>query len=335
MKNIKDDVKSGKFKRVYLFCGEEDYLREHYERRAAEKIVGPGSELMDLSFIDGKNYSFESLRRAFETPPFAGGGRLTVYRDSGLVATGKKDESDKAEGYLSKLIASGANIPNVVIFSESKIDKRGKLYKTVEKANGVAEFKQPPEKELVAWVAGICGRGGCSIKTDAAAALIRYAPDMNAMRLEAEKLAAYRGDGGAITLENVELLCVKSIDVKVFALISAIGAKNQPAAVAMYRDLIYEKESPLRILSLIARQFGIIMRVKELSALNKNVSEISEALALRSFIAAEALRQGRLFSGQNLEAAYAECLETDYKIKTGRIAERLGVELLIIKYSAA
>ena len=332
MNDFKKDLKNKNFKRAYLFCGDEKYLRSHYEKRAAEAIV-PGSELMDLTVSDG-GLAPGALARAFETPPFTAEKRLTIFRDTGLFAAGKKDEADAAENYIAKVLAAAEAPLAVVIFSESRIDKRVKIYKIMEKSGGVAEFKTPSEKELIDWITGIANRNGCTIKPAAAAAVVRYAADMAALESETMKLVAYRVSG-EITPDDVERLCVKSLDIKVFALISAIGAKNRAAAVNMYRGLIEEKESPLMILGLIARQFGIMLRVRELSAGGAGVGEMSEALGLRSFVTVEALRQTKLFTGDSLDNAFAECLETDYRIKTGRVAERLGVELMIIKYSAA
>ena len=333
MTDFKKDLKENNFKRVYLFYGEEDFLREHYEKRAIEKIV-PGAELTDLEIIDGKGYSVEILARAFETPPFMSGRRLIIFKDTGLFAAGKKDETEKTEKYISKILAAKETPFTVAIFSEIKTDKRGRLYKTVEKAGGAAEFKTPPEKELISWIAGLFKKSEIKIEPEAAALLVRYASDMNALCLETEKLIAYKGAGGTVGPRDVELLCAKSIDVKIFGLIAAIGNKEQAAAVNMYRDLLAEKESPFHILSLIARQLGIIMSVKELAAQGKNAYDASAVLGLRSFITAEAYKQARLFSAGYLAEAFNECLETDFSIKTGRIAERLAVELLIIKYSA-
>ena len=333
MKNFKNDIKTNNFKRAYLFYGEEDFLRFHYEKQAAKKIAGD-AELMDVSVYDGKAYSLETLIKNCESPPFSADKRLVIFKDTGLFAPGAKDEADKCEKYLTQYLASKGEFFCVVIFSESKIDKRGKLYKLMEKSNGTAEFKTPPEKELSAWVADMFNKNARRISQPAAAMLVRRARDMNALVMEAEKLIAYKEAGQTAEEADVELICAKNLELRIFDLISAIGNKNRALAINLYRALIEAKESPIGVLSLMARQFGVIMQTAELSAQRKSADEIAAALGLRTFVVYEALRQQKLFARESAGKAYAECLDTDVRIKTGRIAGETGVELLVIKYSA-
>ena len=333
MKNLKNDIKTGNYKSVYLFFGEEDYLRKLYEKQLIKKLIPEEAALMNLDVTDGKNYTLEKLVSSCETPPFMAERRLAVFKDTGLFAPGKKDETEKCEKYISAILKSERQPLTVVVFSESKIDKRGKLYKIIEKSGGAVEFNTPPEKDVVDWIVKEFKKSNISISPSNASILIRNAPDMNALVMEMDKLIAYKGNGSTVKEEDIDLICIKSLESKIFGLISAIGGKDKQAAVSMYHNLIMAKESPIGILSLMARQFGIILRVTELNSQKRNANDIAEALGLRSFIITDALKQSRLFSYKDLLAAYAECLDTDVSIKTGRIAGETGVELLIAKYS--
>jgi len=333
MKNFKNDLKTNNFKRVYLFYGEEDFLRFHYEKQAIKKIAGD-AELMDVNVYDGKAYNLETLIKNCESPPFMADKRLAVFKDTGLFAPGAKEEADKCEKYLAQYMSLTGDFFCVVIFSESKIDKRGKLYKLMDKYGGTAEFKTPPEKELISWVSDMFIKNNRKITPPAATTLVRRVRDMNALVMEADKLIAYISAGQTAEEEDVELICAKNLEFKIFDLISAIGGKNRALAINLYRGLVEAKESPIGVLSLMARQFGVIMQTAELNAQRKSAAEIAGALGVRPFVVYEALKQQKLFARENLSKAYAECLETDFNIKTGRITGETGVELLVIKYSA-
>ena len=333
MKNFKNDLKTNNFKRVYLFYGEEDFLRFHYEKQAIKKIAGD-AELMDVNVYDGKAYNLETLIKNCESPPFMADKRLAVFKDTGLFAPGAKEEADKCEKYLAQYMSLTGDFFCVVIFSESKIDKRGKLYKLMDKYGGTAEFKTPPEKELISWVSDMFIKNNRKITPPAATTLVRRVRDMNALVMEADKLIAYISAGQTAEEEDVELICAKNLEFKIFDLISAIGGKNRALAINLYRGLVEAKESPIGVLSLMARQFGVITQTAELNAQRKSAAEIAGALGVRPFVVYEALKQQKLFARENLSKAYAECLETDFNIKTGRITGETGVELLVIKYSA-
>ena len=47
-------------------------------------------------------------------------------------------------------------------------------------------------------------------------------------------------------------------------MVGAVAEKNQKKALELYYDLLTLKEPPMRILFLIARQFNILLQVKEL-----------------------------------------------------------------------
>ena len=49
MQSLDNDIKSGKFKRVYLIYGEESFLVKEYENKLKESIIPAGAETMNLS----------------------------------------------------------------------------------------------------------------------------------------------------------------------------------------------------------------------------------------------------------------------------------------------
>ena len=52
MKTLSEDIKTGKFKRVYLLCGEEEYLVKNYKNQLIQAING--GDTMNSNFYEGK-----------------------------------------------------------------------------------------------------------------------------------------------------------------------------------------------------------------------------------------------------------------------------------------
>ena len=89
----------------------------------------------------------------------------------------------------------------------------------------------------------------------------------------------------------------------------------------------------MRILFLIARQFNMLMQVRELKSKGFQSKAIGEKVGLPGFIAGKYMAQCTRFSKEELRQAVEACVEAEEAIKTGRMNDNMSVELLIIKYS--
>lgn len=325
MKFLKDDIKKGTYKSVYLLYGEEHFLIKHYEGELKSNIIPEGSETMNLSLFQGKDAVADSIIDASETMPFFNEYRLVLAKDTGFFALGRKEESDKIASYISDVPES-----TIIVFIENDIDKRNSLYKAVSKMGRAVEFKTPGEKDLLDWIIKYCKKRGKTIERPTAITLLQTVlNDMATIASEMDKLTAYVGND-VITAEDISLVCNKSVESKIFDLVGAIGNKKAHIALDVFANLLHMKESPIMVLSMIARQFRIILQCKDLSHNNMPVDKISEKLGIRSFIARDCLKQAKNFETETLLKAYEKCLKADVGIKTGRIDAKLAVELLIL-----
>lgn len=69
MKNIQEDIKSGKFKQAYLLYGEEAYLKQQYKRNLV-KALNPDDDTMNFARYEGKGIDVRELLSLFDTMPF-------------------------------------------------------------------------------------------------------------------------------------------------------------------------------------------------------------------------------------------------------------------------
>ena len=95
-----------------------------------------------------------------------------------------------------------------------------------------------------------------------------------------------------------------------------------------------KKEPPMRILFLLARQFKLLMEVKELDKLGTARKEIAEKTGINPFVVGKYQVQAKAFTTQELRKIIEDSVDTEECVKTGRLTDTLGVELFIMKYSA-
>ncbi|MCL2616360.1 MAG: DNA polymerase III subunit delta [Defluviitaleaceae bacterium] len=330
MKELMQDIKIKAFKPLYLLFGEERYLVRLYEAKLRDAIVPPAFEAMNMDIFEGKAVRVEDIEIRATTLPFMCERRLLIVRESGLFAAGRKDESERIAEFFKHLPPD-----TVIVFVEDDVDKRSKAYKQAA-ANGLAvEFSTPSENELVAWVSRQFKEQGKSIMPQNAATLLRYvAFDMYAAASEVAKLSAYIGSAADIAAADIEAVCVKSVEARIFELVDAVANKDAPKALERLDNLLAAKESPLMVIVMIARQFRIMLMCKECAAQGLGTEATAAATGLRSFVVSAALKQSRGFDEASLINALQDCAETDNRIKTGKIQDRLGVEMLIVRHSS-
>lgn len=327
MKELTAQIKTLNFNRLYVFYGEENYLKDSFADKIVDAVMSKDARLMNLDVLDEKTYSAGLLSDKCETIPFMADMRVIIVKDSKIFAPGKKDESEKTEKYLT-LIPETA----IVIFIEDKLDKRLSLFKASSKSGKCVEFKTPGEGELVKWIVNIANANKRKIAPQTCAFFLQTVnSSMDTLYIELNKLIDYTTD----TIEKSDILSVttKSLESKVFDLVDAIGNKNLKDALDIYNNLLFLKESPLGILAMMARQFKLMLACGELKAKNKSSQEIADSMNLKSFAVSGAIKQSANFNPETLKMAFRECLETDVNIKTGKISDALGVEVLIIKYA--
>lgn len=326
MQRLIADLKSGNYKQIYLLYGEEDYLRKQYRDKLREALV-PEGDTMNYRYYSGKEVPVGEVIDFAETMPFFAERRVLVLEDTGLFQKGGEA--------LAAYMESPAPTVNFV-FVESEIDKRSKIYKAVSKNGAVIEFARQDENTLKRWVLSMLRKENKQISEATLNLFFQMTgADMCNIRSETEKLLCYCMNKDSITAKDVEEICAKQVTNQIFAMVDAIAAKQQKEALALYYDLLTLKEPPMRILFLIARQFHILLQVKELAMKGYHDRDIAEKVGLHGFIAGKYVRQASKFKASYLREAVESCVEAEEMVKTGRMDDQLSVEMIIVRYSAA
>ena len=244
MKNIQEDIKTGNFKQAYLLYGEEAYLKQQYKHNLI-KALNPDGDTMNFSHYEGKGTDVKQLIDLCETMPFFAERRVILLEDTGFF----KNKCDELADYMKAL-------PDYLcmVFAESEVDKRSRMYKAVKNCGRIAEFVRQDEKTLMRWAAGLLGKEGKKItQKDMELLLTKTGVDMGNLRMELEKLITYTGERDVVTGADIEAVCTTQTQNKIFDMVRAVTEKNQKRALDLYYDLLTLKEPPMRILFLLIR----------------------------------------------------------------------------------
>ena len=321
MQTLNQDIKTGEFKQIYLLYGEEAFLKNSYKNRLKEAIIG--DDTMNFARFEGKGLDVDELIRLADTMPFFAERRLILVEDSGFF----KSASDALVQYLPSMPDT-----TILLFVETEVDRRNRLYKKVKDMGYAAELNRQDSAQLARWAGGILTREQKKITKHTMELFLSMAgDDMENIRMELEKLISYTLGREVITDEDVLAVCTVQVTNRIFEMVSAIVNRQPRKAMDLYEDLLTLKEPPMRILFLIARQFNQLLQVKDLMGKGMDKGTIASKLKMQPFVVGKTMPQARQFGREQILSYVEFCVETEEAVKSGRLQDRLAVELLITR----
>lgn len=321
MQTINEDIKSGQYKKVYLLYGEESFLKQSYKKKLKEAVAG--DDTMNYNYFEGKGLDVNELISLSDTMPFFSDKRLIIIEDSGFFKTFSEALAD----YLPM-------IPDTtcIVFVEDAVDKRNRLFKKVKELGHAAEMKRQDSAQLARWAGTILAQNGRKITGSTMNLFLeRTGDDMENIRMELEKLISYTMGSDVVTTEDVEAVTTVQVTNKIFDMVNAIVTRKTRLAMDLYEDLLTLKEPPMRILFLIARQFNQLLLVKEMTAKGTDRGTIASKLKIPPFVAGKVSAQAGAFTREQILSYVKGCVEAEEAVKTGKMNDRMAVELLITR----
>ncbi len=317
---------------IYLFYGTESYLIEDELRRLTNALVPQEDRELNLISCNLNLMPIEEVVQEAETPPFMSAHKLIVVRGGALFTAQrlpKTIEHDMAE--LERYLGDPVSYSTIVFVVEyEKLDDRRRIVKKMREKAQVREFAALNDYLLMAWVVKKADLAGARIDGETAQFLVHKAgKELQQLSQEVEKMALYVGQGSEITEEVVDELTSRQLENNIFLLIDAVANLQMQQAFQLLSDLEKNKEEPIKILALLARQFRIMLLAKEAARTGYSERDIASQLAVHPYAVKLALGQGRRFTEQQLQQIMMKLADLDYQIKSGQLDKNLAIEMFI------
>ncbi len=324
---LKKDLSAGQPGQLYIFHGEETYLRDHYLGRLREAVLTGGLGEFNRHDLSARDMSPHALEEAVDCLPMMAERTLVEVTDFDLFKAGEKDR----EGYIRIL----SNLPDycclVFLYDilEYKPDARTKLAQTVKAHSTVVDFARQSPRELVDWVRRHFKAQGKEIDSRLCEELIFLCGDlMHSLQQEIGKIAAY-AKGDKITRADIEAVATPQLSAVVFRIADAIGEKNFDRAAATLGELYQMQKSPYEIMGAFGKQMRQLYSARLALAGGKGAAWVAQLWGMR-YPADRLLVSARRFSLQWCRRAVVRCAQTDLAMKsTGQDAKELMTTLLL------
>ena len=320
---IEAAVKRGEIAPIYCLTGERFLVDSAAAAiRAAVLAEAGAGAAFNHDVFDLKESGLGGALSTARTLPMMARRRLVV---------GKAiDEVKAAE--LEPLVAyvEDPNPATCLVLIGDKVDVRLRAFSALRKRGFLHVFAPLRDNALAGWLRGEARSRGIDIKPDAANALATLAgPDLGRLAQALEQLGIYVGAERAIGVDDVEDLIAETREHAIFELTKAIGLGDVPRALSLCAKMLRNREPPLRIQFMLARQLRQIWRAKELAAAGTSRGDIAGAVGISPYFLDDILVPARRMSRAALERALERLFQADLALKTSRVEPELALSRLV------
>jgi len=320
-------AKTQPLKPAYLILGDDRPKVETALKRLRARIVAEsGTELNIDEFSAGQHAAREVIGAA-NTLAFLAGIRLVLVHG---VEQWRKADKDLIVDYL------GSPAPDSCLaLVGEKLPANDPMRKAVKAVGDVLEFQAPKAAELPAWVMRQAKKLGGQIDISAARFLVqRVGDDQHLLMREVEKLTTFRGRGH-VKIEDIELLCTRTVEAKVFDMVDAVASRHAALVFAELEGLYAAGERPTGLLFRVLRHFQHLSKAVALREEGFSPAQAQTELGLRPYPAKKVVQQAEAYGVDSIGWAIGVLAETDARMKgKGNLPAELELEVCLGRLSA-
>ena len=328
---LKDSLAAGEPGSIYIFCGEESYLREFYLSELKKNLVS-GFENFNYHKLEGKGLTIQTLTEAVEAMPMMARRTMVQVVDWDLYKLSEEQRTG--------LIALLEDFPPYccLVFVYDQIEYKPnktykKLYAALEQYAREVRFEEQSQKELLKWVSRRFKAAGHIIDAPTAEHLLfTCGALMNQLIPEIAKIAAY-AQGERITRADIDAVASPVVEAQVFDMTRAVSRGDFDRAAELLGQLLTLQQEPFMLLSLMGGELRRLHSARIALDAGRDRFWLMEQWNMRSDYQAKLLLENaRRVSRPWCARAVRRCCETDLRIKSVSGADGAGeLKLLLME----
>lgn len=232
------------------------------------------------------------------------------------------------EDYLNN-----SNPNTILIFSlYDKIDKSKEITKTIISKYQYIDIPDLKPNEIKSKITKLFKDNGFSIDDKSITSLLKTCKNNYDLIInESNKITLYYNEPTKVKYEDVLQIISVPLEDNNFKFVDTIMQRNIKESFKMYDDLMIQKVEPIMILSMLAKEIRYTLLIKNLLK-SKNKYDIMKMLDIKyDFQYDKYVNYGYQYKEKQLEEYLKYLCDNDYRIKTGKISNKLALQLFIIK----
>ena len=312
LKVLDDKIKNKDISGVYLFYGEENYDISRYIEKIKKCFdnleVGVNLYILDKTNID-------MLADLCDLVSFLGSKKLIIVKDTGLK--------------FNTAVLDNINEDTTIIIEEKSVDKRTSEWKYLNKNATCIEFAKLNEKDAATYVIKTLSAYDIKVSQEVADYMIANCTSDKLLLInEFKKITSYLEKGSILTKEDVDYICVKTLNAKVFDMLDLAVGKKKEEAIYKLKELLEQKESAIGISIMLFKQIKQMYMIKLLEQ-DGVVNNIAETLGIHPFVYRKLSYSVKKYTTEELRQLILEFGEYDEKSKIGEMDMENGLIRII------
>ncbi len=315
---------------VYLIYGEESYLKKVYIDKIVSKTVDESFADFNFHTFDGKDASLSDIYESAQAVPMMAETKCVLVKDFPL-DTLDENGLDQLKTVIEDNPEDCALIFSFVAY-EPKGAKWTKVIKLFEKLAFAVKLEKKTSVELAKMLeSGAKKRGKVFGKGVAAYLVTCVGADLNTLLNETEKVCAYAQE--EITKEDVDAVCIKSLDARVFDMIRDLTARRFDSAFKKLEQLFEQREDEFQILGALIASYSDIYRAKAAVKSGARAEDVSKYYnyAGKEFRLTNAARNSAQLTFDDIGKCIEILVDADTAMKSTATDKRLILEKTIVK----
>ena len=327
---------------VYILHGDDEFAISQRLAELETRLGDPATAGMNTTRLDGRSTNLELLRSHAAALPFLAKRRLVIITHPLLMAQ-KPDAQARLTGVLDNLPSTSVLIlvEDKPLTDDKELKKKPPKFNWLERWAGqagervaITRLMIPKEQAMLPWIQERANLYEGKITSEAAGLLVSLTDgEPRLCDQEIQKLLAYVNYRRAIEYDDVQSVTADTKQGDIFKMVDALAIQDGRSAMSTLRRLM-EEDEPIRIFSMIVRQFRLLLLAREVIDAGGHKEEVAQRLKQHPFVAEKISGQARRFSLPALERVYHQLLGIDEAIKTGELPDDLALDTLVAEFTS-
>ncbi len=335
---------------IYVFSGEDEYLVTRDAKNLVDSLLPADQRTLGLEVIEAQarnaSEAVAAMVRCIEavrTFGFMGARKVVWFKganffDRSVVA--RASETSEMAAKLAGVISAGLPENNILIVTANAVDRAGAFCKACSARGQVnrQEEVKPYQKEKLAenFTRELLKKNKLQASQGAVAAIVALAgTDSRQLSQEVAKLALFVSPVQSVSERDVAEIVTAAREGDFFQFADAVGHRDLPRALALSRQLIFQKESLIGLVIALETRFRYLVILR--MAAGEEGRQTAELLAsdkgrpMHPYFLGKLQEQARLFSLKEAQECMEAILDTHVKLVSSSAPDRIMLEKLLVK----
>lgn len=320
---------------AYLIWGDESYLVKVYTDKLVRACVDDSFGEFNLHTFEPDEADLSDIYDSSMAIPMMAESKCVIVKNYPI---NMAEEGDYKA--LEELLKENPS-DNCLIFSYPAIQPKSKDMTRMQKLFNEYGFNVKLDKKTSADLVRILESGAKKrdrvFDRGAANYLVtNVGDDLNLLNNELEKVCAY--SDGTITVKDIDAVCIKSLDARVFDMVNALVAGNFDRAFHNLSNLFEAREDEFMILGALISQYTDIYRAKSATKSGGTIADVAisyQSYKGKDFKLTKAVKAGSTLSFEQLDSVMEILADTDLLFKSTQQDKKQVLEQTLVRITRA